>query len=91
MNYKVTELLKIYNFCLFLFFYPRSFSTTTHSLVTSEHMDSFGINSIKSYDTYLDIQTTSNQKHLNYKVVDIKKYYNFGIKFVFIEHHMRKL
>ena len=43
-------------------------------------MDSFGINSIKFYDTYLDIQTTSNQKSFNYKVVDLEMYYNFGIK-----------
>jgi hypothetical protein len=27
---------------------------------------------------------------MNYKVVDLIKYYNFNIKFVFIEHHMRK-
>jgi len=45
-------------------------------------MDSFGINSINPYNTYLDIQTTSNQKSLNDKVVYLEKYYNFGIKFV---------
>ena len=30
-------------------------------------------------------------KIFNYKVVDLVEYYNFDIKFVFIEHHMRKL
>jgi hypothetical protein len=53
-------------------------------------MDSFSINSIKSYDAYLDIHTILNKKSLNDKVVNLVKYYNFGIKFVFIEHHMRK-
>jgi hypothetical protein len=38
------------------------------------HMNTFGINSIKSYDTYLDIEITPNEKSLNYKIVDLKKY-----------------
>jgi hypothetical protein len=59
-----------------------------YSLVTLEQMDSFGINSIKYYDTYLDIQMISNQKSWNNKVVYLRKYYNFGIKFViFIKHY----
>jgi len=56
-----------------------------------ENMDSFGTNSTNSCGVYLDIQTISNQKSLNYKVVNLVGYYNFDIKFVFIEHHMRKL
>jgi hypothetical protein len=54
-------------------------------------MDFFCINCIKYYETYLDIQMISNQKSLNYKVVDLVKYYNFGIKSVFIGHHTKKL
>jgi type IV secretory pathway VirB6-like protein len=54
-------------------------------------MDSFGINSIKSCGVYLDIETISNKKYLNYKVIDLVEYYNFNLKFIFIEHHMRKL
>jgi hypothetical protein len=34
---------------------------------------------------------TLNKKLVNYKVVDLVEYYNFGIKFVFIKHHMIKL
>ena len=30
-------------------------------------------------------------KKFKYKVIDLVKYYNFDIKFVFIGHHMRKL
>jgi len=30
-------------------------------------------------------------KKFELKVVDLVKYYNFDIKFVFVEHHMRKL
>jgi hypothetical protein len=54
-------------------------------------MDSFGINSIKSCGVYLDIEMISNQKYLNYKVIDLVKCYNFNLKFIFIEHQMRKL
>ena len=59
--------------------------------MTMENMDSFGINSTKSCGIYLDIQTILNQKYLNYKVVDVIEYYNFDIKFIFVEHHMKKL
>jgi hypothetical protein len=34
---------------------------------------------------------TSNKKLFNYKVVDCAEDYNFGIKFVFIWVHMKKL
>jgi hypothetical protein len=70
--------------------HPRSLTTTAHSLMTMEHMKSFGINSTKSCGVYLDIPTIKNKK-LNYKVVDLVEYYNFDIKFVFIGHRMRKL
>jgi len=59
--------------------------------MTMEHMASFGINSIKICVVYLDIKMISNQKSLNYKVVDLIEYYNFDIKLVFIGHHMREL
>jgi hypothetical protein len=59
--------------------------------MTMEHMDPFGINYAKSYGVYLDIQKNSNKKCLNYKVVDLVKYYNIDIKFVFIGHHFKKL
>jgi hypothetical protein len=71
--------------------HPKYLTTTTQSLVTIEYIDSLSINSIKSYGIYLDIQTISNQKSFNYKVVDLTNFYNFGIKFVFIGHNMRKL
>jgi hypothetical protein len=59
--------------------------------MTMEHTYSFVINSTKSYGVYLDIQTISYQKRLNYKVVDLVEYYNFDMKFIFIEHHIRNL
>jgi type IV secretory pathway VirB6-like protein len=65
-----------------------------HCTLTNDYeayMDSFGINSIKSCGVYLDIETISNKKYLNYKVIDLVEYYNFNLKFIFIEHHMRKL
>jgi hypothetical protein len=40
---------------------------------------------------HFGIKTTSNEKLVNYKVVDLIKYYNFTIKFVFNGYHMRKL
>jgi len=54
-------------------------------------VDSFVINSTKTCGVYLDIQMISYQKSLNYKDVDLIECYHFDIKFVFIEHHMRKL
>jgi hypothetical protein len=62
-----------------------------YTLMTVEHMDSFGINSTKSCGVYLDIQMILNQKNLNKKVVDLVEYYNFNIKFVFIGYRIRKL
>ena len=73
-----------------LFLHPRSFPIITHSLMTIERMDSFGINSIKSYDTYLDIQTILIKKFEQQSCRSCWVY-NFGINFVFIGHHMRKL
>jgi len=58
--------------------------------MTMENMDSFGINSTNSCGVYLGIQTILNKKCLNYNVVYLIEYYNIDIKFVFIEHHMRK-
>lgn len=62
---KKLRTIKLHNFLilqLILIVSPSSFPTTTHSLVTIEHKDSFGINSIKIYDAYMDIQTISNKK-----------------------------
>ena len=61
-----------------------------HSLMTMKYMDSFGINSTKYYVVYLNIQTISNKKIINYRVVDLVEYYTFHIKFV-VAHHMTKL
>jgi hypothetical protein len=54
-------------------------------MLTIKHMDSFGINSTESYGVHLDIQMISNKKNMNYKVVDLVKYYNFDIDFSIIE------
>jgi hypothetical protein len=32
---------------------------------------------------------TLNEKIINYKILDLVKLYNFGIKFVFIRDHMK--
>jgi hypothetical protein len=72
-----------------LFVHSRSFNLKHYTLLTLHHMDSFGINSIKFYNTYLDMQITSNKK-MNFKVVDLEKYCMFGIKLIILRH-IRKL
>jgi hypothetical protein len=68
---------------------PYHYTTKLHNLFVAIHrMDSFGINNIKSCDAYFDIHMISNQKKLNYKIVHLVEYYNFGIKFVLIGQHM---
>ena len=34
---------------------------------------------------------TLDEKVINYKIVDLVKLYNFGIKFVFLRDHMKRL
>ena len=34
---------------------------------------------------------TLDEKVINYKIVDLVKLYNFGIKFVFLRDHMKML
>jgi hypothetical protein len=34
---------------------------------------------------------TLNKKVINYKIVDLVNLYNFGIKFDFIQDHMKRL
>lgn len=57
--------------------YALTYNFTTYELVL-----------IESWDTYLDIQTISNQKSLMYNATD---HVNFDVKFVLIRHHMRNL
>ena len=45
--------------------HPRSLTITAHSLMTMEHVDSFGINSTKTCGVYLDIQMISYCLHQN--------------------------
>lgn len=49
-----------------------------------------GVGSLR-LECRMGIVTTSNKKVVDHKVVDPVKYYNFSIKFIFIEHQIRKL
>jgi hypothetical protein len=53
------------------------------------------VNHIKSdlrmHIAYLDLETISNQKVVNHKVLDLFKLYSFDVKFIFIRCHRKKL
>lgn len=46
---------------------------------------------LRTYSIFSEIQSTSNQEVINYKVVDLIELYKFYIKFIFIRLRMKKL
>jgi hypothetical protein len=81
VNYKVVDLIKIYNFA------SGRFSIWGH-LYNSKK------NWISQYENFKQNSGTINDckwKGINYKVEDLDEIYNFIIKFAFIRLYLRKL
>jgi hypothetical protein len=51
----------------------------------------FKFQNIRTLNNFLGLYPISNKKPINYKVVNHVEVYNFSIKFIFVQLHMKTL